>query len=200
MRHLQNNLTPYSKTLARLLRKELESSDKEWDNLLTYQTQIQDYLSVIGLQLVVQKDDGYAFVQQFHIDDEGNTIGLAQRRQIGFEASVICVVLAEMFFEFKESPTEIYTNEKFVKHSDIKERVEYFLKEKMDNIRFLKDIDRAVSKAVDMGFLKIRQKSDNINDQQYIIKKIIQEKFTSEVLSEFNKKLEEHVEHIQLQS
>ncbi len=194
MKQLQNNIQPYSKTIARLLRKEIESTDKEWDNLLTYQTPIQDYLSVIGLELIVKKHDGYAFVRQFEIDDDGRTIGITSRQPMGFETSVIGVVLAEMLFEFKESLTEIYAIEKFVRHREIKERAEFFFPEKTDKVRFSQIIDRAINKAIDLGFLKIHQKkTDNIDDQQYIIKKIIQEKFTPEVLSVFNEKLKAHV-------
>gem|GEM_PF-128814 len=190
MRQLQSNIQPYSKTIARLLRKEIESNDKEWDNLLTYQTPIQDYLSVIGLELIVKKHDGYAFVRQFEINEDGHTIGLTLRYPLSFEVSVIGVVLAEMLFEFKESLTEIYATERFVRHREIKERAEFFFPDKTDKVSFSKSIDRSINKAIDLGFLKIHQKkTDNIDDQQYIIKKIIQEKFTTEVLSVFNEKL-----------
>ena len=71
----------------------MEKDSPVWDVVKTYQGEIQDYLSQIGLELIVKKDEGFAYVTQFE-DSEGNTQGLVTRRQIGFETSVLLVVLS----------------------------------------------------------------------------------------------------------
>ena len=65
-----NDIKPYSKAIVLLLKKTVESNSAEWNNILTYQGEIQEYLAVIGLELVVKKDEGFAYVRQIVMDDE----------------------------------------------------------------------------------------------------------------------------------
>ena len=74
-----NDIKPYSKAIVLLLKKTVESNSAEWNNILTYQGEIQEYLAVIGLELVVKKDEGFAYVRQIVMDDD-STLSLVQRR------------------------------------------------------------------------------------------------------------------------
>ena len=82
-----NEIKPYSKAIVYLLRKTAEKSSPVWNDILLYQSEIQEYLSVIGLELIVKKDEGFAFVKQVVYDDD-TTMNLVTRRQLGFEVSI----------------------------------------------------------------------------------------------------------------
>ena len=88
-------IKPYSKAIVRLLKGVVENSDTTWSELLTYQTEIQNYISTMGLELILKKDEGFAFVKQMTLDGD-KTINLVSRRQYGFEVSVMLVVLRQM--------------------------------------------------------------------------------------------------------
>ena len=90
MSSLEKNIKPYSKAIVRLLKSPVERNSNVWEDIISYQTEIQEYISQIGLELIVKKDEGFAFVKQLE-DSDGNTLGMVQRRQIGFETSIVYV-------------------------------------------------------------------------------------------------------------
>ena len=119
MSSLEKHITPFSKAIVRLLKSTVERNSNVWDDVINYQTEIQDYISKIGLELIVKKDEGFAFVKQLE-DSEGNTLGLVQRRQIGFETSIVLVVLRQSLEDFDSNPTQLAT-EKFITNTEIKD-------------------------------------------------------------------------------
>lgn len=193
MSNLEKNIKPYSKAIVKLLKSPVERTSPVWDDVVNYQLEIQDYISQIGLELIVKKDEGFAFVKQFE-DSEGNTLGLIVRRQIGFETSIILVVLRQSLEEFDSNPTQFQVAEKFITDSEIKEELELFLQEGYNRLRFLKDLDKYIKNVVDLGYLKEVSKKEN--DTKYQIHRIIKEKITLDILQEFKAKLQGYVESI----
>ena len=192
MSNLEKHITPFSKAIVRLLKSTVERNSNVWDDVINYQTEIQDYISKIGLELIVKKDEGFAFVKQLE-DSEGNTLGLVQRRQIGFETSIVLVVLRQSLEDFDSNPTQLAT-EKFITNTEIKDELELFLPEKYDRVRFIKELDRYINAAVDLGYLKEISKKDNVT--KYQIHRIIKEKITLDILQNFENKLKDYVESV----
>lgn len=193
MSNLEKNIKPYSKAIVKLLKSPVDRNSTVWDDVVNYQLEIQDFICQIGLELIVKKDEGFAFVKQFE-DSEGNTLGLIVRRQIGFETSIILVVLRQSLEEFDSNPTQFQVAEKFITDSEIKEELELFLQEGYNRLRFLKDLDKYIKNVVDLGYLKEVSKKDN--ETKYQIHRIIKEKITLDILQEFKTKLQEYVESI----
>lgn len=194
MSSLEENIKPYSKAIVKLLKSPIERRNESlWNVVLNYQVEIQDFISQIGLELIVKKDEGFAFVKQFE-DSEGNTLGLITRRQIGFETSIVIVVLRQSLEEFDSNPTQFQVAEKFITDSEIKEEIELFLQEGYNRLKFQKDLDKYIKNVVDLGFLKEVSKKDN--ETKYQIHRIIKEKVTLDILQEFKTKLQEYVESI----
>jgi len=192
MSHLEENITPYSKAIVRLLKSTVERNSTVWDDIINYQHEIQDYIGQIGLELIVKKDEGFAFVKQFE-DSEGNTLGLVTRRQIGFEASIVLVVLRQSLEEFDSNPTQLAT-EKFITDTDIKDELELFLQEGYNKLKFQNDLDSYIKRVAELGYLKEVGKKEN--ETKYQIHRIIKEKITLDILQDFKTKLQEHVESV----
>lgn len=184
------DIKPYSKAIVKLLKGIVEYNDPAWNDILQYQADIQAYLGVIGLELIVKKDEGFAFVRQAMLDD-GKTINLATRRQLGFEISVILIVLRNMLYEFEMNPTDSQADEKYVTTTQIKEEVEMFLPVGFNQVKFRQDLDSNISKVIDMGFLAEVKKLET-DETLYRIHRIIKEKVTLDDLAEFKKKLKEY--------
>lgn len=192
MSSLEQNIKPYSKAMVKLLKGVVERSSGVWDDLIHYQSEIQDYLSQIGLELILKKDDGFAFVKQFE-DSEGKTLGLVQRRQIGFETSIVLIVLRQSLEEFDSNPTQLAT-EKFITDTEIKDELELFLQEGYNKLKFQKNLDNYIKRVVELGHLREVQKKDK--ETKYQIRRIIKEKITLDLLQEFKQKLQEYVESV----
>lgn len=194
MSNLEKHIQPYSKAIVRLLKSPIERKNESlWNSVVTYQNEIQEYIATIGLELIVKKDEGFAFVKQFE-DSEGNTLGLIVRRQIGFEASIVLIVLRQSLEDFDSNPTQIQVAEKFITNSEIKEEVELFLQEGYNRMKFQKDLDSHIYKIVELGYLKEVSKNDS--ETKYQIHRIIKEKVTLDILQDFKTKLKEYVESI----
>src|SRR5690606_8364632 len=166
---LEQHITPYSKAIVRLLKSTVERTSNVWDNIIHYQVEIQEYISQIGLELIVKKEEGFAFVKQFE-DSEGNTLGLVTRRQIGFETSIVLVFLRQSLEEFDSNPTQLAT-EKFITDAEIKDELELFLQEGYNKLKFKKELDKYIRNVVDLGYLKVV--SEKNNETKYQIHRII---------------------------
>ena len=192
MSNLEQSIKPYSKAIVKLLKGVTERNSSVWEDIINYQEQIQEYLAQIGLELIVKKDDGFAFVKQFE-DSEGKTLGLITRRQIGFETSIVLLVLRQSLEDFDSNPTQL-TSEKFITDTEIKDELELFLQEGYNTMKFQQKLNKYISNAVELGFLKEVNKKDN--ETKYQIHRIIKEKITLDILQDFKTKLQEYVESI----
>ncbi|MEM6316515.1 MAG: DUF4194 domain-containing protein [Bacteroidota bacterium] len=191
MNHLQTKIKPYSKAVVRLLKGTVDKGSTVWPDILNYRDEIQAYINQIGLELILREGDGYACLRQFEINDEGQTIGLVARRQIGFEASVLLVMLRQILEEFEANPIEFQTNEKIIFKSELRDELELFLPEKYNRVQFLKELDTHIKRIVDLGYLK-EMKSNFGEEPRYKLHKIIKEKVTIDTLNEFKEKLENY--------
>ncbi|RXP60873.1 DUF4194 domain-containing protein [Lutibacter sp. HS1-25] len=192
MSNLEQNINPYSKAIVKLLKGVVERNSNVWEDIVFYQNEIQEYISQVGLELILKKDDGFAFVKQFE-DGEGKTLGLVTRRQIGFETSIVLMVLRQSLEEFDSNPTQLAT-EKFITDSEIKDELELFLQQGYNKLKFQKDLDSYIKKAVELGYLKEISKKEN--ETKYQIHRIIKEKITLDILQDFKTKLQEYVESV----
>jgi hypothetical protein len=194
MNNLEKSIKPYTKAIIKLLKSPVErKSESLWNDVINYQMDIQEYIATLGLELIVKKDEGFAFVKQFE-DSEGNTQGLVVRRQIGFESTIVIIVLRQSLEEFDSNPTQFQVGEKFITNTEIKEEVELFLQEGYNKMKFQKDMDSYINKVIDLGYLK--EVSMKENETKYQIHRIIKEKVSLDILQEFKTKLQEYVESI----
>jgi len=194
MNNLEKLIQPYSKAIVKLLKSPIERKNESlWNDVIHYQIEIQEFIAQIGLELIVKKDEGFAFVKQFE-DSEGATLGLITRRQIGFEATIVLIVLRQSLEEFDSNPVQFQVAEKFITNTEIKEEVELFLQEGYNKLKFQKDLDSYINKIVELGYLKEISKKET--EIKYQIHRIIKEKVTVDVLQEFKLKLQEYDESI----
>lgn len=192
MNSLEQHITPYSKAIVRLLKSTVERTSNVWEDIIYYQNEIQDYISQIGLELIVKKDEGFAFVKQLE-DSEGKTLGLVTRRQIGFETSIVLVVLRQSLEDFDSNPTQL-ASEKFITDTEIKDELELFLQEGYNKLKFQKDLDSYIKRVAELGYLKEVGKKEN--ETKYQVHRIIKEKITLDILQDFKTKLQEYVESV----
>lgn len=182
-------IKPYSKAVIKLLKGVVENNDVVWNDLLTYQADIQNYISIMGVELIVKKDEGFAFIKQTILDDD-KTINLVSRRQYGFEVSVMLVVLRHMLEDFDSNPTLSQATDKYVTAEEIKEETEMFLPASYNKVKFEKELDNNIDKIVDFGFLVAPKNKEG--EKRYRIHRIIKEKVTLDDLLDFKKQLNDY--------
>lgn len=180
-----SSIKPYSRAVVRLLKDIVEKNDVIWNDVLSYQSDIQDYIGTMGLELIVKKDEGFAFVKQMKLDDD-KTMNMVSRRQYGFEVSVMLIVLRQILEDFDSNPT-MQATDKYVTASEIKEETEMFLPTSYNKVKFEKDLDTYIDRIVKFGFLVEPKHQEG--EKRYRIHRIIKEKVTLDDLSDFKNQL-----------
>jgi hypothetical protein len=184
-------LLPYTSIFIRLLKGPVEYLDKSsWEQLLQYQAELTRFLQQLGLQLVLEKEDGYAYLEQVRLDEDDTVAGWVRRIQLGYEESILLVLLRDMMAEFEVG--EATTRELIRKRREIKEYAELFFKENPSRVKFIRDLDRLIDRVEELGFLEKTETSDLIDEQKFRIKKIIKARVDNEVLENFKQQLIEH--------
>ena len=191
--NLENVTTPYSRAIVRLLKGPVDNTSRLWNDVLHYQVEIQKYVALIGLELIVKRDEGFAYVKQLE-DSEGNTLGLIPRKPLGFEVSILLIILRQMLEEFDSDLNELYATERYVTAEELKERIEIFLPERFNRVKMIGEIESHIGKIVELGYLR-EQKRDT-GGAVYQIHRIIKEKVTLDKLQDFKNQLAEYAQQV----
>jgi hypothetical protein len=189
-------LLPYAKTVVQLLKGPLYSDETEhWNNLLKYQVEITQHFIGLGLETLVQKEDGYAFIRQAELDDKGSTIGLVSRRPLTYEVSLLCILLRKLLDDFEISNTE---NKRFyLKRKQLRAELETFFKEKSNKVKLLKDLDSYINQVLDLGYIKITDSDEQFRDEDtFEVRTIIKARFNNDVCLDFLNQLKEDVKPV----
>lgn len=184
---------PYAHLVVKLLNGAIyDETEKLWGDLLHYQTPITHFFEKIAIDLIVDKKDGYAYLKQIEIDEEGNTIGLVRRIPLKYETSLICVFLREMLDDFEIN--NIDQRSLYITHKQLKDHIELFFKEEVNRVKLLSKFDSYIETIVELGFLKkISTNETSRDDIRYEVRRIIKAKITNDVLEEFKKRLAQNV-------
>ena len=83
-----------------------EADQKMWQSLITLTSQVRDYVAVLGLNLIVDESEGYAFLKSRE-DPEGALPRLVPRRQLTFDVSLMLVLLRKRMLEFDTNSSEL---------------------------------------------------------------------------------------------
>lgn len=186
-------VTPYAHAAVRLLRASVsEDQANLWQQVTGYQTELSIFFEKIGIALVIDKRDGYAYLKQIELDDAGATIGLVRRMPLSYELSLVCVLLREWLQEFELNDLE--TVNLYISPKQFRERIELFFKEKTNELKFIKDLNRHFISCEEMGFLKgINKTAAQADDYLYEVKKIIKARVTIQELAYFKQLLEDEL-------
>ena len=184
---------PFAPVVARLLREVLYDEQKElWEALNVYEVPVREYVSKIGLELVKDEREGYAYLRQTE-DDEGQVaVSLVRRRPLTYQDSLTCVLLREWLDEFDTS-ADASSRELYITPKEFRDRMEMFFKDHHDQRKFIKHLDRHIRHMEDMGFLKkVNHDAVHADDYVYQVRRIIKARVTPEQLQYFKEKLQDH--------
>ena len=179
---------PYAAVVVRLLGGEIYENDKLWSDLLEYRIPIAQYFARIGLEVIVDQRDGFAFLRQLELDESGRTIGLIKRTPLSYEVTLLLVLLRELLENYELQDT--ISPACFISHRKIRDELELYFRESANKIKLLKQLDRYIKQIVELGFLRLVQDSPNADERQYEIRRIIKAKITPDVLEEIRRAME----------
>lgn len=190
------NIAPFAKAATKLLQGPVfEDQEEIWRDIRQYEVELIKYFERIAIELVIDKRDGYAYLKQIELDENGTTIGLIRRVPLTYELTLVCVLLREWMQESESDNLE--TANLYITPKQFRDRLEMFFKEKTNELKFVKELNRHLDSCEKLGFLKVLYKSEtNSDEDRYEVKRIIKARITNEELLRFKQILEDEVKSV----
>ncbi|NOT12842.1 MAG: DUF4194 domain-containing protein [Methylococcaceae bacterium] len=160
-----------------------------WQHLLTFQARIRDYVGVMGLQLALSEDEGFAWLQNRESSD-GDAVGprLVPKRQLSYPVSLLLALLRRKLAEHDAGSSE---DRLILGRDDIVELVRIFLPVGANEARLVDQIDAHINKVIELGFARrLRNEPQKIE-----IRRILKAFIDAQWLNEFDQRLQIYGSH-----
>ena len=126
-----------------------ESDEKIWQSLIALASHVRDYVAVLGLDLILDESEGYAFLKSR--EDPDNALPrLIARRPLTFNVSLLLALLRGRMLEFDTNSSELRL---IMTEQDIEDMVSVFLPESSNQARITDKLGTSIKKAQELGFL-----------------------------------------------
>lgn len=164
-----------------------DTHDRAWRSLSELRPQAQDYVNVLGLQVIIDEAEGYAFLRQRPVDpdDQDSLPRLIPRRALSFHVSLLLALLRKKLAEFDAQGGDTRL---MLTRDQILEMLRVFLPSTSNEARLADQIDAHVNKAVDYGFLRPAKNADRLYEVRRILKAFVDGQW----LADFDAKLAEY--------
>ncbi len=169
-----------------------DTHEKLWSLLPCLRTPVSDYVSVLGLQVIVDEAEGYAYLRSQPTDDDTlEAPRLVARRTLSFHVSVLLALLRKRLAEFDASSSEVRL---VLDREQIVEMLRLFLPESTNDARLVDAIDAHINRVVDMGFLRRLRGEENLFEVRRILKAYVDGQWLSEFVTRLDEYLDELAE------
>jgi hypothetical protein len=164
-----------------------DTHDKAWQHLLQLQPQVRDYVEVLGLQVVIDEAEGYAFLRQRPADsgDDRQVPRLIPRRSLSFHVSLLLALLRKKLAEFDAQGGD---TKLMLTKAQITEMLRVFLPVTSNEARLVDQIDAHINKAVEFGFLRPAKSAEPVYEVRRILKAFVDGQW----LADFDTRLAEY--------
>ncbi len=161
-----------------------------WQALLRLESRVRDHVDVLGLELILDEGEGYAFLRQRPTEDgQPELPRLIPRRQLSYSVSLLLALLRKKLAEHDATggdPRLILTKEQII------EAVRIFWPETGDEVRLQNRIEADLNKVVELGFLR-RLKSEA---DRFEVRRILASFVDAQWLGQLDEQLAQYREHI----
>jgi len=163
-----------------------------WADLLKLQAQVRDYVTVLGLELMVDESEGYAFLRSKDPDPDDSADSmprLVARRPLTFPVSLLLALLRKKLAEFDAGGADEVVGIRLVlTRDDIVELMRVFLADSSNEARLMDRVDGHIHKVVELRFLR-KMKSAPGQPASYEVRRILKSFVDAQWLSEFDSRL-----------
>jgi len=182
---------PLSGVLISLMKcvTDRESDPALWQAMLDVEARVRDYVSIMGLELILDEAEGFAYLRQRPSkDDEHEIPRLVPRRQLGYQVSLLVALLRKKLVEFDASSGDTRL---ILSSDDIVEMIRVFLPDTSNQVRLLERVDSSINRVVEMGFLRRLRGTED----RYEVRRIMKAFVDAQWLGELEVRLAGYREH-----
>jgi hypothetical protein len=174
------------------------SKARQWHDLIALQHRVRDYVTVLGLTLVLDEAEGHAFLRSVDRDEQDpeNPIPrLVVRRPLSFPVSLLLALLRKKLAEFDAGGQEGGVR-LVLSRDDIVEMVRVFLPDASNEVRLIDRVDGDINKVVELGFLR-RMKQTTGGAPAFEVRRILKSFVDAQWLAEFDARLASYQRHLE---
>jgi len=172
-----------------------DTHERAWRYLLQLQPQARDYVAKLGLQVVIDEAEGYAFCRQRPPDEDGEADPLPRlipRHPLSFHLSLLLALLRKKLAEFDAQGGDTRL---MLTRDQIAEMMRVFLPATSNEVRLADKIDTHIGKAVGLGFLRPAKNAEPVYEVRRILKAFVDGQW----LADFDARLAEYAALAQAQ-
>lgn len=167
-----------------------ESDAGQWSALLSLQARVRDYVSVLGLDLVLDEAEGYAFLRSRPEPEIEGAAGdklprLIARRPLSFPVSLMLALLRKKLAEFDAGGSDTRL---VLSREDLLEMIRVFLPDSSNEAKLIDQVDVHINKIVELGFLR-RLKPQPGQAVMVEVRRILKAFVDAQWLAEFDQRL-----------
>lgn len=168
---------------------ERETSPAVWQGLMQCTSQIRDHIGVIGLELMFDEAEGFAYLRQRpEVEGETSLPRLVPRRQLGYSVSLLLALLRRRLAEADASSGD---TQLVLTRGEIHDLVRHFSRDSSNEAKQADRLDRDIDKIVELGFLRpIKRDGDTFE-----VRRILAAFVNAQWLSEFDQRLAAYAAH-----
>lgn len=188
-----DNIAPYAPVLIKLLQGIVAYDDTAaWSLLLQHQTAVREHFERIGLEVMLDEGEGYAFLRQPDPDEDSappiTLPRLTSRYRLSYPVTLLLVLLREALQHFDASESQ--SDRLVISIEELRDMQRPFQRERSDEVKLARALDGHVARVVELGFLR-RLSGD---EERYEVRRIIKAKVPAEMLVEIKEKLVAHAQ------
>lgn len=163
-----------------------------WNALLNLQARVRDYVAVLGLELMLDEAEGYAFLRSRQESEDNATLKLPRlvaRRPLSFPVSLLLALLRKKLAEFDASGGDTRL---VLTRDEIVELIRVFLPESSNEARLIDQIETHLNKIVELGFLRrLKASAANQGGQAAVfeVRRILKAFVDAQWLADFDARL-----------
>lgn len=163
-----------------------ETDEPTWRTLERSGAGVRDHFATIGVDVVVDEDEGYAFLRSAVVAEGSEGLPrLVPRRALSYPLSLLLVLLRKRLVEFETRGGEsrlVLTSE------EITEMLRVFQVESSNDARVADGVETTIKKAADLGFVRqVRGQADH-----WEVRRILKAYVDAQTLSDFEATLREY--------
>lgn len=176
-----------------------DGDERLWGALLDLQAHVRDYVAVLGLELMLDEAEGYAFLKSRAeaVEDEAvpRLPRLVARRPLSFPVSLLLALLRKKLAEFDAGGVRDIGGSRLVlSREDIVELVRVFLPDSSNEARLIDQVETHINKIVDLGFL--RRLKTSSGPPNFEVRRILKAFVDAQWLAEFDRRLAAYSDHL----
>lgn len=148
-----------------------ESDGEFWLSLRHWQAQVRDYVAVLGLELVLDEAEGYAFLRSRRAaEGDPELPRLVARRPLSFPVSLLLALLRRKLAEFDASGGDTRL---ILSRDEVIELIRVFLPEGSNEARLMDQLDTHLNKIAELGFIRRLRGQEQVIEVRRILKAFV---------------------------